>query len=315
MACVTVALRRWSARLALAAALAATGAAGPAAADADAPERYCHAAWDDPRAGAKLCVSAGADYAAELCGALEHYALRHDLPPGFFARLIWRESLFDPAAVSPKGAQGVAQFMPATARREGLQNPFNPVEALSASARHLSDLRAALGNLGLAAAGYNAGLGRAADLRDKGRGLPGETRRYVAAITGHPAQAWRAAPFPEPDYALAESGGFQPACRALAETRRLRRFEGPGPAWRPWGAQVAVGRSEGAATRLYRRLQTRYPAILSEEEIQLVWARVPGGGPRARAAARIGRDTRGEARALCRRLRAAGGYCIVRRNP
>jgi soluble lytic murein transglycosylase-like protein len=58
--------------------------------------------------------------------------------PDFFARLIWRESRFDPSAVSRAGAQGVAQFMPATANWRGLSNPFDPLEAIAESAKLLA---------------------------------------------------------------------------------------------------------------------------------------------------------------------------------
>ena len=63
-------------------------------------------------------------------------------------------------AVSAKGAQGIAQFMPQTADFRGLADPFDPIEALHNSASYLRDLRERFGNLGLAAAGYNAGPGR-----------------------------------------------------------------------------------------------------------------------------------------------------------
>src|SRR5262249_43185693 len=81
-------------------------------------------------------------------------AHRQGLPESFFTRLIWKESLFDPRAVSPKGAQGIAQFMPGTARDLGLADPFLAAEALAASAHLLADLRAAFGHLGLAQAAY-----------------------------------------------------------------------------------------------------------------------------------------------------------------
>ena len=98
-----------------------------------------------------------------LCSALAAAAAQNDLPTDFFARLIWQESRFDPLAVSRAGAQGVAQFMPATASRRGLSNPFDPLEAIAESARLLRDLRREFGNLGLAAAAYNAGSGRVHD--------------------------------------------------------------------------------------------------------------------------------------------------------
>ena len=95
-----------------------------------------------------------------VCKALAAAAAENDLPIDFFTRLIWQESRFDPAAVSRAGAQGVAQFMPATASWRGLADPFDPVEAIAKSAKLLRDLRREFGNLGLAAAAYNAGPGR-----------------------------------------------------------------------------------------------------------------------------------------------------------
>jgi Transglycosylase SLT domain len=95
-----------------------------------------------------------------LCSIVLTEARKQGLPESFFTRLIWRESLFDPKAVSPKGAQGIAQFMPGTARDRGLADPFLAGQALAASAHLLSDLRATFGNLGLAAAAYNAGADR-----------------------------------------------------------------------------------------------------------------------------------------------------------
>jgi soluble lytic murein transglycosylase-like protein len=69
-----------------------------------------------------------------MCSALAMAAAQNDLPTDFFALLIWQESRFDPAAVSRAGAQGVAQFMPATANWRGLSNPFGPLEAIAQSA-------------------------------------------------------------------------------------------------------------------------------------------------------------------------------------
>ncbi len=62
--------------------------------------------------------------ADDVCRALEAAAAENGLPFEFFARVIWQESRFDALAVSPKGAAGIAQFMPATASRHGLADPF-----------------------------------------------------------------------------------------------------------------------------------------------------------------------------------------------
>src|SRR6516225_8232539 len=87
-------------------------------------------------------------------------AKRHELPADFFIRLIWQESRFNPSAVSFNGAQGIAQFMPGTARQRGLEDSFDPGRAIPKSAELLRDLNREFGNLGLATAAYNAGSGR-----------------------------------------------------------------------------------------------------------------------------------------------------------
>ena len=76
----------------------------------------------------------------DVCRALEQSAAENALPVEFFARVIWQESRFDAQAVSPKGAAGIAQFMPATASWHGLADPFDPVEALRHSAAYLREL-------------------------------------------------------------------------------------------------------------------------------------------------------------------------------
>ncbi|MFW6077564.1 MAG: lytic transglycosylase domain-containing protein [Hyphomicrobiales bacterium] len=114
----------------------------------------------------------------------------HAVPARFLTRLIWQESRFRVDAVSHAGAQGIAQFMPATAAERDLKDPFDPGQALWAAAGLLSSLEQRFGNLGLAAAAYNAGPGRvSAWLRNKRR-LPEETRHYVEAVTGRPASSW-----------------------------------------------------------------------------------------------------------------------------
>jgi hypothetical protein len=129
----------------------------------------------------------------QVCDTLHAAAEAHDLPTPFFIRLIWQESKFDRNAVSPVGAQGVAQFMPRVAAAMGLDNPFDPIEALPMSAQLLRTLHNQFGNLGLAAAAYNAGPKRVIDWLTKRGQLPKETRDYVLRITGRPAEEWRGA--------------------------------------------------------------------------------------------------------------------------
>jgi len=126
----------------------------------------------------------------QFCRALRQAAETSGIPVPFFARLLWQESRFRSNEVSPAGAQGVAQFMPETAAEVGLDDPFDAMKALPASARFLRKLRDDFGNLGLAAAAYNAGPGRIQKWLARESELPRETRDYVRIITGTKAEDW-----------------------------------------------------------------------------------------------------------------------------
>jgi hypothetical protein len=127
---------------------------------------------------------------AALKKMAEDAATAHTLPVNYFLRLIRQESGFDPNSISPAGAQGIAQFMPGTASNRGLKDPFDPAEALPKSAELLSELKDHFGNLGLAAAAYNAGPERIRRWLAGESPLPQETINYVRVITGHDAADW-----------------------------------------------------------------------------------------------------------------------------
>ena len=156
-----------------------------------------------PTASSEIAQPAPPPTADDVCRTLEEVAAENALPVEFFARLIWQESRFDARAVSSKGAKGIAQFMPHTANWHGLSDPFNPIEALRHSAAYLRELRARFGNLGLAAAAYNAGPARISAwlIRHRNhhnrRPLPGETRNYVALVTGRTADEWASPSSPQ----------------------------------------------------------------------------------------------------------------------
>jgi hypothetical protein len=154
----------------------------------------------------------------EICDTLTKSAQINDLPVPFFIRLLFQESRFNPGVVSSAGAQGIAQFMPATAEGMGVSNPFDPREAIPASARLLNDLLQQFGNLGLAAAAYNAGPKRIVDwLNSKGKGkLPEETQGYVKTITGKPVENWSAAQARHPSQKLPRRAPCQEAAGLLA---------------------------------------------------------------------------------------------------
>ena len=126
---------------------AQTGAIAPAAVHPEADQKAAPSEPQRPVANPPTAV--------DVCRTLEEAAAENGLPVEFFARVIWQESRFNARAVSPKGASGIAQFMPQTAGWHGLADPFDPIEALRHSAGYLRELRDRFGNLGLAAAAYN----------------------------------------------------------------------------------------------------------------------------------------------------------------
>jgi uncharacterized membrane protein YeaQ/YmgE (transglycosylase-associated protein family) len=152
----------------------------------------------------------------EVCTTLIQAARTNDLPTHFFIRLLYQESNFRPAAISSAGALGIAQFMPETATDRRLDNPFDPLQAIPASARLLRDLYQKFGNLGLAAAAYNAGPKRIMDWRANGGQLPQETQDYVKAITGWPAESWSEPQAGSPALKLPRAAPCQEAAGLLA---------------------------------------------------------------------------------------------------
>ena len=118
----------------------------------------------------------------EIDAAIDKAASRHNVDPNLVRALVRVESNFNPNAVSRKGAMGLMQLMPQTARQLNLKNPFDPQENIDAGVRHLKQL---LDNYGgdvrLSLAAYNAGSGAVS----RSRGIPNfaETRNYVRRIT------------------------------------------------------------------------------------------------------------------------------------
>jgi soluble lytic murein transglycosylase-like protein len=112
--------------------------------------------------------------------ALRRAAQRHRVGAAVLAAQLQAESGFDPRAVSPAGARGIAQFMPATARAYGLSDPFDPDAAIDAQARLMADLLRRFGSVPLALAAYNAGPGAV----QRFGGIPPyrETQEYVRRI-------------------------------------------------------------------------------------------------------------------------------------
>jgi len=251
--------------------------------------------------------------ADDICHALEQDAAENALPVDFFARVIWQESRFNAQAISPKGAEGIAQFMPQTANYRGLADPFDPIAALHHAASYLGDLRKQFGNLGLAAAGYNAGPGRVSAWLDGRRPLPGETRNYVAIITGWTAAEWASPSPPKTSETTIPQG--VPCTRLanliLAPKAEARRIAAYVPRW---GMQLTANWSESKAWAIYRMIQKKYASLIGNREPIVVRSRGIGLGAAMRYNIRIADDDRHYLEKFCNKLIAAGGACVVLRN-
>jgi hypothetical protein len=248
----------------------------------------------------------------DICETLERAARENNLPVPFFTRLIWQESRFKATAVSPKGARGIAQFMLGTADMRGLIDPFEPISSLLKSADYLRELNQRFGNLGLAAAAYNAGERRVVDWLAGRGGLPRETRDYVRIITGHPVEAWAAVEPPEAAGSAAPSGIRCAAIAGRFVAAPVQRQESHG-AWGPWGVQIAGHWSSVKAQAIYSATQRKFSAVMGERPAMLVTERARGMA--SRTAARVPMQTREEGEAFCEKLRNAGGSCVVVKSP
>jgi len=263
------------------------------------------------------------DTRESICLIIEAAARDANLPLEFFARVIWQESRFQADAVGPvtrsgERAQGIAQFMPGTASERGLLDPFNPVQALPKSAEFLNELRNQFGNLGLAAAAYNAGPRRVQEWLAGTGGMPEQTRNYVVAITGSTVDEWAAA---------GRGGKARPnvpptSCRDLMAL--LKRAPNPFVAGleqhvelaaaKIWGVQLAAGFDRNKALAMYSRAVTRLSAVIGDRDPSLLSSVMRSRGTHAFYQVRIGADTRAEADDLCNRIRKAGGACFVLKN-
>ena len=254
-----------------------------------------------------------------MCLMLESAARANDLPIDFFVRVIWQESRFQSDAVGPPTrsgrAQGIAQFMPGTADERGLLDPFNPIQALPKAAEFLSELRGQFGNLGLAAAAYNAGPRRIHDWLAGAGPMPAQTRNYVLAITGRSVDDWAKEADRDIGKSSMDCGAMvallkeQPNRYIAALEQRVRAAGG-----HPWGVELAAGFSRDNALSLYSRTLTRLADAAAGHDPIISSGVLRSRGTRPFYRVSIGADTRPEALALCAKIRSAGGACIVLRT-
>ena len=224
-------------------------------------QRYCWEAWHcgftlnarshgggDGKAG----IGRGAvpDFVPErFAPALREAAQRWNVSATLLAAQLYAESNFNPFAVSDAGAQGLAQFMPATARAYGLDDPFNPTSAINAQAHLMRDLLRMFGSVPLALAAYNAGPAPVQKLRLRPavRRDPGLRRPHPRPhVRRRPADRARRRPDRPPGLVKWLRSHPWPSCSVIARFIRSRRAGAcrcsrPGSSRRTTGSSCFTG--------------------------------------------------------------------------
>jgi hypothetical protein len=278
---------------------------------AEPPDRQCsNGQW-----GQTVCIRFN-HYAFDTCQALRDVSRTHDLDTVFFTRLIWQESRFDPNALSTANAQGIAQFIPSTAKLRGLSNPYNPALALDHSAQYLAELVDRFGNVGMAAVAYNGGETRATNFIAKTNGLASKTMNYVQIITGQSAEDWRDTPPKSLDLALQKDKPFMSACLELAKKRSLSKIKSlnPKPKLPAWGVQMATGSTRAKASVMFKRNARACSNVIDGRKPNYIKKSPQVAGRKAYYVARLGAKSRGSAQKLCNCLRKFNCVCVVFKN-
>ena len=243
-----------------------------------------------------------------VCPLVESAASDNHIGVGLLTRLVWTESRFQAHVVSPKGAQGLAQFMPETAAQRGLADPFDPEQAIPKAAQLLADYTQQFGNVGLAAAAYNAGPNRVAGWLAGSNSLPGETAAYVMLITGVGAEDW-----------ARDRGSAKVAVddgKSCVEVTASLLTDGDtveAPV-APWGVQLAGNFSKTIALASFARASRRYQAILGDVQPMIVGGVLRSRGSRRFYRIMIPEGSRADADHACRAIIAIGGACVALRS-
>jgi hypothetical protein len=251
-----------------------------------------------------------------VCRTIERSAQAAHLPVDFMTRVIWRESSFRAGVVSRAGAEGIAQFMPSTAAARGLSDPFDPEQAIPKAARFLADLRQRFGNLGIAAAAYNAGEARVSNWLHGQGGLPAETRAYVRFVTGRSPEEWIGSGSSTAGGEAVTVETAEPqSCLTL--TVELRRGGGIGAGtvaaeiWAPWGVQLAGNFSKTLALAAFDRARARYAPVIGDTRPMIIGRLLRSRGTKPFYQVRLPAASRAVAEQLCGRIQAVGGACVA----
>jgi hypothetical protein len=268
-------------------------------------------AWSDPPAPAETAHSNSSGVVTEAaCRIIEEAARASHIPVALLTRLVWTESRFRADAISPKGAQGIAQFMPGTAAERGLLNPFDPEQAIPKAAKLLADLTQQFGNLGLAAAAYNAGANRVADWLAGSGSLPAETQLYVLIVSGRSAEDWAADRRQSVHSAEPED---QQSCSEITAALRSEENTDLAPI-APWGVQLSGNFSKPIALASFERARQRYSRIIGDLQPMIIGSVLRSRGTRRFYRVLLPAASRAQADRLCNAILAQGGACVALRS-
>jgi Transglycosylase SLT domain len=245
---------------------------------------------------------------SSACRIAENAARASGVPVSLLTRLLWQESRFQAGVTSPKGAQGIAQFLPTTAAEHGLADPFDPEQAIPKAARLLTALDRRFGNFGLAAAAYNAGPDRV-DRWLAGTGsLPAETQAYVLAVTGRAAADWTGGQAAA--YDLSADAG---SCVEITAALQAEAGAAPIPL-APWGVQLSGNFSKSVALASFERAAQHYRGVLGNMRPMILGSVLRSRGTRPFYRVLVPAASRIEAEGFCRAIIVRGGACVAERT-
>jgi soluble lytic murein transglycosylase-like protein len=200
--------------------------------------------------------------------------------------------------------------MPATAAERGLADPFDPEQAVPKAARLVADLTRRFGNVGLAAAAYNAGADRVANWLAGSGGLPAETRAYVIAVTGLPAEDWKRVGIQAKSGDDVDGGE---SCAAVTASLRSEPASSSIPV-APWGVQLAGNFSKAVALAAFARAQQRYQRIVGDTQPMIIYGVLRSRGRLPFYRVMIPKASRADADRTCQAILAIGGACVALRS-
>ncbi len=199
--------------------------------------------------------------------------------------------------------------MPGTAAARGLTDPFDPEQAIPKAAQLLADLERQFGNIGLAAAAYNAGANRVAAWLVGSSSLPVQTQDYVAAVTGRAADYWAAKGAGE-----AATGDLDNrSCVDVTASLRTEESVAQIPI-APWGVHLAGNFSKAIALASFARAQRRYYTVIGSRQPMIIGTVLRSRGRLRFYRVMVPASSRAQADQVCRAIMASGGACVALRT-